>query len=231
MLQSPPNNRRHKKNLLNRARWAGYAAAGAATVLGTNEVVEADIQGGFLGNYLDSQNSSFLFDVNGDTLPDFSFFRYTATYNGNPYGVAGVQGLGAYDSVVGQIQNGWPYVSNLDVGFFVGPDAPFVYGGFMAADEGFQYSQFAQAGIGQIGFTFEAADGGQHFGWVRVKMTGPTDNSFQLLDFEWQDEAGVGIPIAPVPEPGSLGLFATGAIGLLLWRRSRRSKRATAANS
>ena len=43
MSTTPRKNRRQKTSLLSKARWAGYAAAGAATVLGTYEAADAGI--------------------------------------------------------------------------------------------------------------------------------------------------------------------------------------------
>ena len=68
MLRHPLKNRRQKNSLLNKVRWAGYAAAGAATVLGAYESAEAEIHYGTVDVYLN--NSAESIDVNDDGYMD-----------------------------------------------------------------------------------------------------------------------------------------------------------------
>lgn len=229
MLQTPHKNRRQRKNLLSKARWAGYAAAGAAAVLGASESTEADIQTGYLGVTVDALKGqdNFEFDVNGDTKFDFEFRHGAFTYYLQAFGAADVMGFGLKDLVVGR-KLGYSYVSNLLLDATVDANQPFIFGGIMASLSGVYGSQFTQPGIGYIGFTFEHKNGGTHYGWVKVNMVGVTHNAFTLLDYAYEDMAGKAIQVGPVPEPGSLGLLATGALGLLLWRRTRRGNKPAA---
>jgi hypothetical protein len=51
---------------------------------------------------------------------------------------------------------------------------------------------------------------------------GAPGNSFTLVDYAWADSGTtIFTGQTAVPEPGTLGLLAVGAVGLLLWRRQR----------
>jgi hypothetical protein len=103
--------------------------------------------------------------------------------------------------------------------------------------------KFRQPGQGYIGFTFNSGNGRQ-FGWARIKAGGEPDNHFILHDYAWADpgesiqtgqrrsgaDAGESIQtgqkgsshqMATVPDRGSLGLLALGAVGLVAWRKRR----------
>jgi len=79
---------------------------------------------------------------------------------------------------------------------------------------------------GYIGLQFDAGDG-THYGWAEVFM--PDDaSSVTLFGYAYETEvetdilAGAGDP-NPVPLPGSLVLLASGAAGLLAYRRMKRA--------
>jgi hypothetical protein len=228
MLQTPHKNRRQRKNLLSKARWAGYAAAGAAAVLGVNESTNAEIMYGKLGVTLDGTTGSnpdnYWFDVNQDGNLDLQVTHVHWTFssgslvpsNGFAY-VYGRQGglvVGAGSSALRL------YQSNV-----VDGAQPFVAFGALALNDA--AGAFRLPGPGYVGFSFEADDG-THYGWLQVYMNGAALNAFSLVDYAYENIAGQGIHVGTVPEPGSLGLLATGAIGLLMWRRARRGKRPAA---
>jgi hypothetical protein len=51
-------------------------------------------------------------------------------------------------------------------------------------------------------------------------MNGSPLNSFTMVDYAWADP-GETILTGQIPEPGSLGLLALGALGLVAWRKQR----------
>lgn len=74
---------------------------------------------------------------------------------------------------------------------------------------------------GYVGLTF--SDGTDAFyGWAQVSVA--TDlASLKLIDFAYETEANTPIEAGAVPLPGSLALMATGAAGLLAYRRMKRA--------
>jgi hypothetical protein len=74
-----------------------------------------------------------------------------------------------------------------------------------------------------MGLKFDVGNGVQ-YGWARISMDGPILNSYTVVDYAYADP-GETLVAGQVPEPGSLGLLAVGAVGLLLWR-NKKAKRA-----
>ena len=237
MKSTPHKKRRQKKSFLDQARWAGYAAAGVATVLGTHEVADADIHYTAVNKFLDGSIAagptliprSYVMDVNGDGDDDLYLLHQGYIYNNVKFGgayVGGINGGQIAGLVAGTLVGGpeYPYAYNLADGTPI-PGTPalnFQLNGSMAVFYGYPNSEFKAAGEGLVGFKFDAGAGDQ-YGWVRVDMVGLTHNAFTVVDYAYAD-AGETILAGQVPEPGSLGLLATGAIGLLLWRRKRSQK-------
>jgi hypothetical protein len=86
-------------------------------------------------------------------------------------------------------------------------------------------------GIGFIGFRFNNGAGVQ-YGWARIKISGVPHYDFVLLDYAYADPgerltAGQTLENTSseeqAPDQGSLGGLALGAVGLLAWRKSRKS--------
>ena len=71
-----------------------------------------------------------------------------------------------------------------------------------------------------VGFRFqnEANANQTHYGWVRFSV-GATAATRSIVEYAWEDVAGVGINAGAVPAPGSLALLALGAAGLAGRRR------------
>ncbi len=240
MRDNPRRNRREKKSLLSKSRWAAYAAAGAATALGVHESAEAGIvYSGPLDIHLDGSPAStavyFTAKVqtkDGATLDVLKLrhkgFIYTNVYP--PYStfpVGSAKAIGVNGMVAGFASGAYAYASNLAPGDAVSA-RQFIAQGTMAYFNGYTYSQFKGRGQeGFVGFSFDAGEGTQ-FGWIKVKMgEGVPHNDLTVLGWAYAGP-NEAINAGQVPEPGSLGLLATGALGLLLWRRVRRSEKPAA---
>jgi hypothetical protein len=220
-----------------KTRWAAYAAAGAATALAGSNSAEAAIHySGILNVSFPPRKDhakTFPLDQPGDfisfeRIEQGSFFATNAAYF-RIYGIvsAGFRGSLPYTYYI--------YVSKLHFGekisegyFYRQPHAS--YGGFLDR-KGLRvsHSQWADRGIGYVGFRFNNGAGIQ-YGWARVRMVGHPENAFKVLDYAYGDP-GESIragqrssdekPPQHAPDQGSLGGLALGAAGLLAWRKSR----------
>lgn len=85
-------------------------------------------------------------------------------------------------------------------------------------------TNFMPTSEGLVGFRFKSeVDNLTHFGWARLRV--PTGSSATppvagvLVDWAYDDQAGVGIGAGNIPTPGAAGLLAAGALGGLRRRR------------
>ena len=235
---------RRKPASIPKGRWAVYAAAGAASAFICANSAEGTIHySGRINQVFDdchSDTATFPLDQPGD----FFRLRHSLVFCGTLYGG------GAYFGVVGQAgasfagrynpscnhANELASVSRLERGDLI-PNRPFVPGqsGNLAlathdqCGGGF-VGQFDGNGVGFIGFKFNNGSGDQ-YGWVRIQMQrGPNiEQVFQLKDYAYGDvgdriRAGQISSNEMATEEGSLGLLAVGALGLLVWRKSRSRK-------
>ncbi len=73
-----------------------------------------------------------------------------------------------------------------------------------------------------LGMMVDVPGSSPHFGWVRLSVD--EDLGIVFHDFAIESEANQAITAGAgiqVPEPGSLGLLALGAVGLAAWRKRR----------
>ena len=213
-------------------RWASYAAAGAATALaGSNSAEGAIHYSGRLDVLFSCQSQScrtthtFQLDQPGDS---FVLAHYVNSYHHGPayFGIGGIASA-AFRGRQGQLSIRH-YVSRLSSGERVSR-GPFSLAGFgLLVYSGGDHSQWKNGGYGSIGFSFNNGAGVQ-YGWARIRITGSRrDSIFWLVDYAYAD---VGEPIRAgqtssgeqAPDQGSLGWLALGAVGLLAWRKSRKS--------
>jgi hypothetical protein len=210
---------------LSTSRWSAYAAAGAATALAGAGTAEADIHySGAINAFFASQSSV----VQSFALQNNAILRFVNIATGSSSGGVAlfrVQGAAVSNQFRGLAAGNFRYPerlnSNVPVsgGAFTNFNANFfatlAYGG------GYTNSQFLNPGVGFIGFRFNTGAGIQ-YGWARVNMGGAPDNSFTLVDYAWGDPGDmIRAGQTVIPEPGSLGLLAVGAVGLLFWRKRR----------
>ena len=227
-ITDPPGiNNRCKPASIAKTRWIAYAAAGAATALAGSQSAEAAIH--YSGRldvlFTVGHAASFKLDRPGD------FFRLSHTsYSGANdkfaiFGIASAAFRGFLDIFTNR-----HYVSKLtfgqpiSMGNFIQQSAP----GYMV-----HYGNPHQwnPGGGFIGFRFNSGAGVQ-YGWARIKMSRVPHYDFMLLDYAYADPgerltAGQTLENTSsdeqAPDQGSLGGLALGAVGLLAWRKSRKS--------
>lgn len=71
-----------------------------------------------------------------------------------------------------------------------------------------------------LGFRFLADDGLTHYGWVQVSLSDTASaQPRSIVRYAYESNPDVGLTACVVPEPGSLGLLALGALGLIRRRR------------
>jgi hypothetical protein len=238
MSRTAQSNRRERKNLLSKARWVGYAAAGAAAALGAHESADAGIfYSGLINQKVDgpakaAQKGDFGSDSWNIPGKPLRLSHRGYYFNSSVGDIGAAVALGNVRGFTHKnLGSTFTYASRFKGGDLINAAASqFVSGGLMASYFGWTSSRFLgttpEDRKDYIGFSFDAGSGTQ-YGWVQVKMVGAPDNAFTVVDYAY---AGVDEPIhaGEVPEPGSLGLLATGAIGLLLWRRKRRASKSAA---
>ena len=225
ITDSPGINNRCKPVSIAKTRWIAYAAAGAATALAGSQSAEAAIHYSGRVNelFLVGDADSFKLDRPSD------FFRLSHTSYG--YGANDKFAIFGIASDAFRGFSGRGYVSKLgfgqpiSMGNFIQQSAP----GLMVRNG--QPHQWWNPGQGFIGFRFNNGAGVQ-YGWARIKISGVPHYDFVLLDYAYADPgerltAGQTLENTSsdeqAPAQGSLGGLALGAVGLLAWRKSRKS--------
>jgi hypothetical protein len=221
------------------SRWLAYATAGIATSLVGANSAEATIHySGIIGEFFGSdcdKIARFQLDQPGDSfrLRHSLQFCGTASYGGTAHfgilGRAGASFAGFYNPCPSAHVVS---VSNLNRGQLISR-RPFLarhsglLAGFTQYCSSGSVGQFDSGDLGFIGFKFNNGSGDQ-YGWVRIRMATqhPIDHNFWLVDYAYADpgepiRAGQTSSNEMVPEEGSLGGLALGAVGLLAWRKRR----------
>ncbi len=222
---------------LDQKKWMAYAAAGTAAAFTTATAENdafADIHYSGIVNISVAGTTTGYFNVVALTafadagttvaLARHGFFSAT--------GASGAAQFGAFGQVAGTAP-GFIYASKLAYGLNVStlPNFnPASYFNTLAWGGGYTLSQWLAPGQGYLAFTFDLGAGTQ-FAWARLDMTGSPNNSFTIVDWAYGDvgQALKTGQISAIPEAGSLGALALGAVGLLSWRRSRRKDAQVAA--
>ncbi|MEM7457068.1 MAG: PEP-CTERM sorting domain-containing protein [Planctomycetota bacterium] len=228
-------NKRRSRVRLSSRRWAAYTTAGLASALSPGAasadhsctVEFPNVQ------MMDSNPGDGLFDnVFSQTLyrSDVVLFfnhGYSETQPGN--GILNFNGSApstAMLSIAGFQNGNYFYASN---GYY---GQQFSALNFIPAGErmdmawasGYSSSQFVNTG-GYVVFRYDVGNGTQ-YGWLELTLDSSAPANIFTVSTFVTSEAGTelfvgGIHLDCIPEPGSLGLLALGAAGLLLWRNRR----------
>ncbi|QDU89415.1 PEP-CTERM motif protein [Pirellulimonas nuda] len=163
-------------------------------------------------------------NLDGDAYTDVLLKNYVlgagnyqgATVNGYPGKLVGFNNGLAYVSALsaGSLIDG----STLGTGFF----GSLAYG---AANPNAEFNSVSGA---YIGLSFPIGGNAPqfaHYGWVRVSIDNAA-GTFVINDWAYDDVPGQGILAGQVPEPGSLGLLAAGALGVAALKRRRSAAQA-----
>jgi len=178
-------------------------------------------------------------DLNHDGINDFSFYNYGQFHSTAGSANLRIEPLAKNEVMLNQLSN----ARALPAGVVIGPHDPFRPAGepLMAAYSFFRgQSHFAgpwaNGGKGvknrYLGLKFHYK-GGTHFGWARLNVSGHflatlTGYAYETIPgkaiiagaTKGPDDAEPSASLNPrTPEPATLGMLATGAPGLSIWRR------------
>ena len=120
------------------------------------------------------------------------------------------------------------YLVALPTGFLIGPD-PSPHEWLDRRPYGMAIESCMDVGCGVFGWPNGAHFMGAeffieddiHYGWMRVRNCKPV-NAGYILDYVYETEPGVPILAGAFPEPGTVLLFASGAVAICRRRHARR---------
>ncbi len=183
--------RLRKTNSIATGRWAGYAAAAAASTLAAAPSAEAAIHYSGLINHPFHGNHKGTVSLGsgaGEFVIIHSYGKYGSTSrSGNLH----FQLYAGSPSVNGFVASRPPAsVSNLNRGDAMStrpfvPDGGVLASNFCGCSHGIR-GQFRNRGVGYVGFKFNNGAGDQ-YGWVRLRVYGGPDNRGTLVDFAYGD--------------------------------------------
>ncbi len=186
-------------------------------------------------------------DLNNDGVADFSFANFIYAASSRSFDDLSVSGKQAGNSVVGVLLKGQSNITAavLPRGVEVGPSNSFIRGANMVGIFGSHYGHFASGGwlpveSGYLGLKF-VISGEVHYGWALVKFPYPYGfNSGSIYGYAYESTPNQPIVTGRVKDDDqplsrtnaavqseftkpSLGMLATGALGLPYWRATANS--------
>lgn len=198
-------------------RRAAYSLAAGVAVAGVASDADAIVVYSGLKNIPVNQFSAYSFDIDNNTFNDIKLKNYVFGTN-----YQSVSTLFAPGKVVGFGNSPLHYYATaLGVGSPINNGAlgPQFYGTLAYGNPNPNpNAQFKNVTDAYIGFSFPDAVN-TYFGWMRVDVNNAA-GTLLVKDWAYETQPGIGIA-AGAPEPGSLGLLAAGAAGVLALRRKR----------
>jgi hypothetical protein len=205
----------NKTSTKRRVAYSLAAGAAAATTCGAPDANAAIVYSG-IQNYNIPLYNAITFNLDGDAFGDIKLKNYFYL-NPGPHSYQGATVSYFPGQLVG-FQPGLAYVSALAEGFLIDAASvgPTFYGS-MANGAYNPLAEFNNVTDAYIGLSFPTG-GNTHYGWIRVDVNNAA-NTFVVKDWAYESVPGAGIRAGHIPEPGTLGLLAAGATGLLALRR------------
>jgi hypothetical protein len=225
--------RRKRTTLVTNTRWAAYATAGAASTFAATQSAHADITHVTENrSFSDTNPSASIADIGSFNLGGAASFYLVHNIGSVPgAGFAGffigAANTAAFAGVIGATNTHFRYPLKLASNVLVSAQVfvanfPGRFATLVSAG-GYVLSQWKTSGTGYLAFKFDAGAGTQ-YGWAQIRMDSGTPlNTFTLIDYAYADPGEMirTGEFEQVPEAGSLGLLAIGAVGLLAWRHQR----------
>lgn len=116
------------------------------------------------------------------------------------------------------------FVGNLGVGTTVGASSSFSSTEINVAFFGPNAGQWKANSANYFGFSFIGADAKTHYGWMRLDV-GADYTIRTIKEVGYSTVFGQSVQVGAVPEPSTviMGLLASGATGVIAWRRKRKA--------
>ena len=212
---------RRNRNHSNRRRVAYSLAAGAAAATVGGASADAAVVYSGPQNISIGQFSSQSLNLDGDAYNDILLKNYVFV-GGNYQGAY----VNFYPGKLVGFTSGLSYVSALGTGDAISSATVGPFQGSMAYGGNNPNAEFNNVTDAYIGLAFPIA-AVNHYGWIRVDVDNAA-GTFLVKDWAYETQSGVGLAagdgLPVVPEPGTLGLLAAGAAGVLALRRRRQSR-------
>ncbi len=190
------------------------AAATAAAAVGTQQADAAIVYSGVVNIPIPSTTAGVYLDV--DTGVSNTSPALVPGWDLNPYnGGRQFWAIGAAAGVASSTAAAGGVLQNLAIGATIDASRTYAKDGFQEVAD---MAQFPAGGTGIVGFRTDAGS----YGWMRFTSGAVAGSVGSIVDYAIEDGGGAILAGATgVPEPGSMGLFALGAVGLASWRRRK----------
>lgn len=212
----------NKQNITALAGGLGLALSSAAQ----SGIIYTDITN-IISNVSGDENFSFDLDLDGDYAIDFTIDHRS----GNSYVYTSIRGSQSNAEV---FFNNW-YATAFSAGDTIGSGSSSTPYTTLGSSWGYgNYGNFGNfPGIDNafIGLQFEI-DTELHYGWLQIGLSSDV-NTLTIYDFAYEsaantaiiagDKVGASHPFTRILEPTSLALMATGALGIIAFRRRKKN--------